>query len=64
MTAITRIRQPHSQGRAYYDKKPAEGKTHREALSALNRRVSDAVFTHLRDRRPVHRTQARNPGGQ
>jgi hypothetical protein len=29
MAAITQIRQPHSEGRAYYDKKLAEGKTHR-----------------------------------
>ena len=38
MAAITRIRQPHSEGRAYCDKKLAEGKTHREALRALKRR--------------------------
>ena len=38
MAAVTQIRQPHSEGRAYYDKKLAEGKTHREALRALKRR--------------------------
>ena len=32
MAAITQIRHRHSEGRAYYDKKLAEGKTHKEAL--------------------------------
>ena len=45
--AVTQVRQPHSEGRAYYDKKLADGKTHREALRALKRQVSDAVFTQL-----------------
>jgi len=31
MAAVTQIRQPHSEGRAYYDKKLAEGKTRKEA---------------------------------
>ena len=35
MTAITQIRHKHSDGRAYYDKKLAEGKTHKEALRCL-----------------------------
>jgi transposase len=48
MAAVTQVRQPHSEGRAYYDKKLAEGKTHREALRSLKRQVSDAVFTRLR----------------
>ena len=32
MAAITQLRHKHSEGRAYYDKKVAEGKTHKEAL--------------------------------
>lgn len=64
MAAITQIRQPHSQGRACYDKKLAGGKTHREALRALKRQVSDAVFTRLRIDAQCTRTQARDPGGQ
>jgi transposase len=32
MAAITQIRHKHSDGRAYYEKKIAEGKTHKEAL--------------------------------
>jgi transposase len=31
-------------GRAYYRKKIAEGKSRKEALRCLKRRVSDAVF--------------------
>jgi hypothetical protein len=44
MAAVTQIRYRHSDGRAYYDKKIAEGKTPKEALRALKRRVSDTVF--------------------
>ncbi len=32
MTAVTQVRYRHSEGRAYYDKKIAEGKTAKEAL--------------------------------
>ena len=32
MVAVTQIRYRHSPGRAYYDKKLAEGKTGKEAL--------------------------------
>jgi transposase len=48
MAAITQIRYEHSGGRAYYDKKIAEGKTHKEALRALKRRISDAIYKHLK----------------
>jgi transposase len=64
MAAVTQVRQPHSEGRAYYDKKLAEGKTHREALRALKRQVSDAVFTRLRIDARRTQAQARDPGGQ
>ncbi len=47
MAAVTQIRHRHSDGRAYYDKKLAEGKTPKEALRALKRRVSDAIFARL-----------------
>ena len=47
MAAITQIRHKHSQGRALYEKKLAEGKTHKEALRALKRRVSDAIYAAL-----------------
>jgi hypothetical protein len=42
--AAISIRHKHSDGRAYYDKKLAEGKTHKEALRALKRRISDAIY--------------------
>src|SRR2546429_9798839 len=44
MAAITQIRHAHSGGRAYYDRKIAEGKTHKEALRCLKRRISGAGF--------------------
>ena len=37
MAAVTQIRNKHSDGRAYYDKKITEGKTGKEALRALKR---------------------------
>ena len=47
MAAVTQIRYQHSEGRAYYDKKIAEGKTPKEALRALKRQVSDAIYARL-----------------
>jgi transposase len=64
MAAVTQIRQKRSEGRACYDKKLAEGKTHREALRALKRQVSDAVFTRLRIGARRTQAQVRDPGGQ
>ncbi len=63
MAAITQIRYRHSPGRAYYDKKLAEGKTPKEALRALKRQISDAIFACLQaDARRAARAQS--PGGQ
>jgi len=47
IAAVTQIRYHHSPGRAYYDKKIAEGKTPKEALRALKRRISDAIYARL-----------------
>jgi hypothetical protein len=47
MAAVCQIRQPHSEGRAYFDRKVADGKTKKEALRALKRRVSDAIYRQL-----------------
>jgi transposase len=44
MAAITQIRYKHSPGRAYYDRKIAEGKTGKEALRCL-KRSSATPFT-------------------
>ncbi len=46
MAAVTQIRHD-TPGRVYYDKKQAEGKTRKEALRALKRRVSDVVYQRL-----------------
>ena len=65
MAAITQIRHRHSDGRAYYDRKITEGKTHKEALRALKRRISDAVYGRLRaDARQAPAVAAAGPGGQ
>jgi transposase len=47
MIAVTQLRHPDSQGRVYFDRKAAEGKTNKEALRALKRRISDVVYRHL-----------------
>ena len=44
--AVTQIRH-HTPGRIYYDKKLDEGKTNKEALRALKRRISDAIYRQL-----------------
>ena len=66
MAAITQIRHAHSDGRAYYDRKIAEGKTHKEALRCLKRRISDAVFARLQAdaRKATATAAAKGPGGQ
>jgi transposase len=48
MAAVTQIRYRHTKGRAYYDKKMAEGKTSKEALRALKRQVSDALYQRMK----------------
>jgi hypothetical protein len=68
-------RQPHGSGhpdryrdapgRACYDRKITEGKTPEEALRALRRRVSDAIFTRLlADARRAAAARPEDPGGQ
>jgi transposase len=48
MAAVTQVRYSHTKGRAYYDKKVAEGKTSKEALRALKRQVSDALYRQMK----------------
>ena len=45
--AITQIR-TDTEGRAYYERKRAEGKTSREAIRCLKRRLSDQVYKAMR----------------
>ncbi len=59
IAAITQIRHPHSPGRSYDDRKVAEGKTKKESIRALKRRISGALY-----RRLVADAAKRGPGGQ
>ena len=68
MAAVTQIRHAHSPGRAYFDRKIAEGKTGKETLRALKRQLSDAIDARLQAGAarcgrgaPV---EAEGPGGQ
>lgn len=49
MAAICQLRQPHSEGRAYFDRRVAEGKTKKEALRALKRQISNTVYRLVAD---------------
>ena len=64
MAAITQIHHRHSDGRAYYDKKLAEGKTGKEALRSLKRQVSNAIFACLQADARRAAVRAKGPGGQ
>jgi len=46
MAAVTQVRND-TPGRAYYLRKQAEGKSRKEAMRALKRRISDAVYQRL-----------------
>ncbi len=47
MVAICQIRQTDSEGRVYFERKVAEGKTKREAIRSLKRHISNAVYRQL-----------------
>ena len=69
MAAVTQVRWRHSPGRDYYDRKIAEGKTHKEALRALKRRISDVLWAAMvADARRATTIEAApakaGPGGQ
>jgi len=64
MAAVTQIRHRHSQGDAYYQKKLAEGKTGKEALRALKRQVSDAIYACLQADARRDAAHVKSPGGQ
>ncbi len=46
--ATVQLRNP-TEGRAYYDRKKASGKTSMEAMRCLKRRLSDIVYRHMVD---------------
>jgi transposase len=47
MAAICQIRQTDSEGRIYFERRVAEGKTKKEAIRALKRHLSNAVYRQL-----------------
>ena len=56
--ALTQIRE-QTEGRAYYERKRAQGKTKREAMRCLKRRLSDLVYQAMRsDARALDATNA------
>ncbi len=46
IAAVSQLRHD-TEGRAYYDRKLAEGKSSKEAIRALKRRISDRIYRHL-----------------
>jgi transposase len=62
IVALTQVRMRRSAGRAYYDRKIAEGKTHNEAMRCLKRRLADHVWRMMvADER--RKARAAGPGG-
>jgi transposase len=51
-----------TEGRAYFDRRKADGKTSNEAMRSLKRRLSDIVYRHMVDDAAQH--MATGPGGQ
>ena len=48
LAAISQLRQPHSDGHAYVQRKLAEGRTKKEAIRSLKRHISNAIYRQLR----------------
>jgi transposase len=63
MAAVTQIRFRHTDGRAYYDRKIAEGHSGKEAIRALKRRISDAIYARLRHDAVATAHLTAGPGG-
>ncbi len=65
MAAVSQIRHRGSEGRAYYDRKLADGMTGKCALRSLKRKISDTLYARMLDD-ARHRTALTNqdPGGQ
>jgi transposase len=65
MAAVTQIAHKHSEGRAYYQRKLAEGKTPAEARRALKRKISNTIYARLlSDARRAAGAATTGPGGQ
>ncbi len=63
--ATVQLRNP-TEGRAYYDRRKADGKTSMEAMRALKRRLSNIVYRTMLDDAITHATTGSRtgPGGQ
>jgi transposase len=63
--AVVQLRHPDTEGRTYYDRKKADGKSSLEAMRCLKRRLSDIVYRHMIDD-ALRNTAAKatGPGGQ
>jgi transposase len=62
--AVTQLRFPDTEGRAYFERKLAEGKTGKEALRSLKRRISDLLYARLLDdARREDTARESGPGG-
>jgi transposase len=63
--ATVQLRNPRTEGRAYYDRKKAAGKSSNEAMRCLKRRLSDLVFKTMLDdaARSAATTMRTGPGG-
>jgi transposase len=46
LIAVVQLRHP-TEGRRYFDRKVAEGKSNKEAMRALKRQISNVVYSHL-----------------
>ena len=57
--ALTQIAQPNSEGRRLYQQHLDRGKTKREAIRALKRRISDRIWTHLQTDLRKHKSHPR-----
>jgi transposase len=60
IVAVSQLRTTGSAGNVYYRRKVSEGKTAKEAMRALKRRISDAIFRQLVE----DDAELRGPGGQ
>jgi transposase len=64
IVAVTQLRFRGTDGRTYFERKLAEGKTGKEALRSLKRRISDALYARLlEDARREDAAREGGPGG-
>jgi transposase len=69
--AVVQLRHPSTDGRRYYDRRVAEGKTPMEAMRALKRRLSNVIYRQLvndqkqqKDGENMGDTEARRTGSE